>query len=77
MFTNHIHLIYMYWPNVLPMARKTEIQSQMKSYQRHKKWYLIPPCLTLNTKRYISRAKWSNPGKGAVPTNNTPRCSNY
>ena len=27
------------------------------------KWYLIPPCLTLSNIRYISRVKWSNPGK--------------
>ena len=25
-----------------------------------KKWYLIPPCLTLNNIRYVSRIKWSN-----------------
>ena len=27
------------------------------------KCYLIPPCLTLSTVRYISRVKWSNPWK--------------
>ena len=27
-----------------PMARETEVQSQVESYQRLKKWYLIPPC---------------------------------
>ena len=31
------------------------------------KWYLIPPCLTLSNIRYVSRVKWSNPGKGVVP----------
>ena len=40
------------------------------------KWYLIPPCLTLSIIKYISRVKWSNPGKGVVPSP-TPRCSSY
>ena len=34
------------------------------------------PCLTLSQLRYISRVKWSNPGKGVVPSP-TPRCSSY
>ena len=46
------------------------------SYQRLKKRYLTPPCLTLINIRYISRVKWSNPGKGVVPSP-TPRCSSY
>ena len=40
------------------------------------KWYLIPPCLTLSNIKYISRVKWSNPGKG-VALSTTPRCSSY
>ena len=28
---------------------------------------LIPPCLTLSILRYVSRVKWSNPGKGVAP----------
>ena len=40
------------------------------------KWYLIPPCLTLSNIRYVSRVKWSNPGKGVAPSP-TPRCSSY
>ena len=28
------------------------------------KWYLMPPYLTLSIIRYVSRVKWSNPGKG-------------
>ena len=35
----------------------------VQSYQRLKKWYLMPPCLTLSIIRYGSRVKWSNPGK--------------
>ena len=32
-------------------------QSQVESYQRLKKWYLMPPCLTLSIIRYGSRVK--------------------
>ena len=46
------------------------------SYQRLSKWYLIPSCLTLSIIRYISRVKWSNPGKGVAPSP-TPRCRSY
>ena len=40
------------------------------------KWYLMPPCLTLIIIRYLSRIKWSNPGKGVAPFP-TPWCSSY
>ena len=33
-------------------------------------------CLTLSIIRYVSRVKWSNPGKG-VATSPTPRCCSY
>ena len=56
------------------MARETWVQSQVESYQRLKKWYLVPPCLTLSIIRYGSRVKWSNPGKGVAPSP-TPWCS--
>ena len=56
------------------MARETWVQSQVESYQRLKKWYLMPPCLTLSIIRYGSRIKWSNPGKGVAPFP-TPWCS--
>ena len=49
------------------MFRKTRVQSQIESYQRHKKWYLMLPCLTLSIISYGSRVKWSNPCKG-VPS---------
>ena len=58
------------------MARETGVQSQVESYQRLKKWYLMPPCLTLSIIRYGSRVKWSNPGKGVAPFP-TPWCSSY
>ena len=37
---------------------------------------MIPPCLALNNIRYVSRVKWSNPGKGVAPSP-TPWCSSY
>ena len=58
------------------MARETGVQSQLESYQRLKKWYLMPPCLTLSIIRYGSRVKWSNPGKEVAPFP-TPWCSSY
>ena len=51
-------------------------ESWVESYQRLKKWYLIPPYLTLGIIRYRSRVKWSNPRKGVAPFP-TPRCSSY
>ena len=46
---------------------ETWVRSQIESYQRLKKWYLMPPCLTLSIIRYGSRVNWSNPGKGVAP----------
>ena len=45
------------WPG------KTLVQSQVESYKRLKKWYLIHPCFTHTIIRYKSRQKWVNPGK--------------
>ena len=56
--------------------KKQKSQSQVESYQRFKKWYLIPPCLTLSIIRNVSRGKWSNPGKIEAPSL-TLRCSIY
>ena len=64
------------WVECSPMVRETWVQSQVASYQRLKKLYLIPPCLTLSNIRYVSRVEWSNPGKGVVPSP-TPSCSSY
>ena len=58
------------------MARETWVQSQVESYQRLYKWYLMPPCLTLSIIRYGSRVKWRNLGKGVAPSP-TPWCSSY
>ena len=43
------------------MARETGVQPQVVSYQRLKKWYLMPPCLTLGVIRHGSWVKWNNP----------------
>ena len=37
------------------LAQKTRVQSQVKSYQKLMKWYLMPPCLTLNIIKYGSK----------------------
>ena len=50
-----------------PMSQETWVQSQVESYQRLKKWYLMPPYLTLSIIRYGSRVKQSNPGKEQRP----------
>ena len=70
LFSSPVHymLVFRYWciyPFIL-----------VESYQRLKKWYLILPCLTLSIIRYVSRVKWSNPGKEVAPSP-TPRCSSY
>ena len=43
---------------------------------KYQKWYLMPSCLTQSIIKYVSRVKWSNPGKGVAPSP-TPRCSSY
>ena len=58
------------------MAQETRVQSQLESYQRLKKWYLMPPCLTLSIIRLGWRVKWSHPGKG-VTLFPIPWCSSY
>ena len=55
------------------MVWETWVHSHVESYQRPKKWYLKLPCLTLSFIRYVSRVKWSNPGKGVAPSP-TPQC---
>ena len=59
-----------------PLVRDACVQSQVESYQRLKKWYLMPPCLILSIIRYVSKIKWSNRGKGVAPSP-TLWCSSY
>ena len=46
------------------------------AHTKYFKWYLVLPCLTLSNIRYVSRVKWSNPGK-EVALCPTPRCCSY
>ena len=71
-----MYRILAWWLEFSPMSRETWVQYQVESYQRLKKWYLMPLCLTLIILRYGSRVKWSNPGKG-VASSPTPWCSSY
>ena len=57
-----------YWVECSPMVQETKVQSQVKSYQRLKKWYLMWPCLALRIIRYRSRVKWTNPENGVAPS---------
>ena len=72
--------IYIYWLNEYvdcsPMVQETGVRSQVESYRRLKKWYLILPCLALRNIRLRSRVKWSNPGKEVAPSS-TLLCSSY
>ena len=56
------------WVECSPMAKETWVQSQVESYQRLKKWYLIALCLRFSIEKYVSRVNWSNLGKGIVPS---------
>ena len=68
--------IYIYMVECSPVVREIWVQSQVASYQRLLKWYLIPSCLTLSNIRYVSRVQWNNPGKGVAPSL-APHCSSY
>ena len=57
------------------MARETWVQSQVESYQRLKKWYLMPPCLTQHYKVRI-KGKVEQSREGVEPSP-TPCCSSY
>ena len=64
------------WTILVFSSFETGVQSQVESYHRLKKWYLMPPCLALSIIRLGSTVKSSNPGKGVAPYP-TPRCSSY
>ena len=49
--TNNYNFICLLWLECSPMVQKIGVQSQAESYQRLKKWYLMPPCLALSTIR--------------------------
>ena len=60
----------------LPIVGRLRFNTR-SSYTRHRKWYLIHPCLTLSIIRYGSRVNLSNPGKGVTPSPTTRCCSNW
>ena len=63
---DEIYQTLAWWLEYSPMARETGVQSQVDSYQRLKNG-TCPPCFTRSIIRYVSRVKWSNPGKGVAP----------
>ena len=75
---NYLSLIILYRPIGRVFANGLENGGSIpgRVIPDSKKWYLIPSCLTLSNIRYISRVKWSNPGKGVV-SSLTPWCSRY
>ena len=83
-FFENYHLVYKFQWEFIPFVcmvkfkplAQTGVQSQFESYQRLKKWYLIPPCLTLSITKWGSRVKLSNPRNGVAPSP-TPRCSSF
>ena len=48
------------------MIQEARVQFQVKSYQRVKKWYMMPPCLTFSIIRYRSRINEGIQGKKVV-----------
>ena len=58
------------------MVWKTGFQSLSRVIPKTQKWYLMPPCLTLNVFRYGSRVKWSNSGN-RVALSPTSQWSSY
>ena len=61
----YVHLCihtFAYWVECSPIVRETRVQSQMESYQRLIKWFLMPPGLTFSIVRQGSSVKWSNRG---------------
>ena len=47
----------------MPMVWETRVQSQVESYQRFKRWYLMPPYLILSIIRYGSKVSGAIQGK--------------
>ena len=56
------------------MVWETGVQSQIDSYQRLEKRYLMPPLFKTQHNKVWGKGMWSNPGKDVVPSL-TPWCS--
>ena len=70
-YNQFIGLVGRVFANVQEMC----VQFQVESYQRLKKWYLVPSCLTLSIIWYISRVmEQSRERSSTLPT---PCCSSY
>ena len=67
---------YTLWVKCSPMAWDTGVQSQVESYQRLKKWYLMLTGLILAIIRYESRINRKDQEKGVAPFP-TLWCSRY
>ena len=65
-----------HWPSGLSVCQWSMIPGSNPRWRHTKGFKNGTPCLTLSNIRYISRVKWSNPGKGVVP-NCIPWCSSY
>ena len=60
--------IYCLVGRVFATGPETWVHSQVASYQRLLKWYLIPPCLTLSNKvRIEGKAEQSRERSSALP----------
>ena len=69
-------LLFALWVECLLIVQETRVQSQVESYHRLKKWYLMPLCLTLCIIKYGSRVNWSKPGNWVAPSPK-PRYHSY
>ena len=62
-----IRINYFIFGLMVACSLMSGVQSQVESYQRLKKRYLMLSCLTLSIISYRFGVKWSNPGKGIAP----------
>ena len=69
--------LLIWWIQRLPLARENRVQSQITSYLKTQKWYLMLPCLTLIIMIYISRLKMINQGKRVAPSPTSRFSSNW
>ena len=56
------------WLGCSPMVLETEVQSQVESYQRLNKWYLMTFWLTFGIIKYGSWASGATQGKESHPS---------
>ena len=74
-----LYIWLVHWPSsesIYQRPRRPGFNPRSSHTKDSKRWYLMPPCLTLSIIRYGSRVKWGNPGKRVAPFPKT-RCSRY